>query len=189
MNENYFDKNLSIDKLNLLIKKAVMESDNTHTRKPFNPKSYLDGKINPFICNHEVFLKSDSIHVCAICGFSLFYEDNIPNSVEFISYNRETEIFIKLLLKLISYQYLDKEHIDITNIFRQLEPNIDLVLREFEKLKKEKINNYIVSNDSENIANLLKDFRYEKSKTEEVLRKYEDLLKSDDQIKIRKKEI
>ena len=143
-------KNLNADNLTLLAKKAINE-DNALIPKPFNPKTYLEGNINPFTCKHEIFLKKDSLQVCAICGYSSVYNGEIPNSIEF-SYNPETELLIKSLLNLISHRYLDKEQIDLVNIFKQLKPNINQILITLEKTKEHKLP--AESNDSQSIKKL-----------------------------------
>ena len=173
MSQKNFNYNLNSNDLHLLVRKAINDSNKRAVSQNFNPKKYLEGKINPFICNHEVFFNNDdSLHVCAICGFSLLCNGKIPNSVEFTSFNYETQQFIKSILKLISYQYLEKEQIDLVNIFRQLEPNINQFLAILSKNKKRTINKNNV---------LLKeiDLKFDSNKPEVIL-KYESLITSKD---------
>ena len=63
------------------------------------------------------------------------------------------------------------------------------MLKLFKKLKQEAEKNkfdYIPSNDSENIAELLKNFVYDPSKTEEILLHYDELIKSESASRILK---
>ena len=86
------------DNLNLLVKKAI-KKEGDPIPKPFSPKDYLEGKINPFTCKHEIYLKYGNLHVCAVCGYSLLYNEKLPNSIELTTY-REGYLFIKSLLNL-----------------------------------------------------------------------------------------
>ncbi len=163
-------------KLELLVKKAIRESDRQLSYQKFNPQAYLEGKINLFNCHHEVFLNHDSLHVCAICGFSLLGDDKLPNSIEFKETNQGSLLFIKSLLNLISNQYLEEEQIDLVSIFSQLEPHINQILAILEQKEKTRAcsTRTVAANDSEKIAKLLEDFKYEPRRTTEVLKEYAD---------------
>ena len=182
MNNDHFSKNGK--DYQILVRKAIKASNKPSIFKYFQPKAYLEGKINLFNCNHEVFLTKDSLHVCAICGFSFLEDSKIPHSIEFTSYNEGAKQFIKSLLTLISYHYIDKEEIDLLKIISQLEPNIKQILTTLSKRSIPSSTSSVSSNDSETIANLLKDFQYNPSKTEEILKEYENLPRSSEPSKL-----
>lgn len=130
--------NATKDEIELLAKHAIRESINPTKSKQFSPKLYLDHKINPFNCHHEVYINNNGLHTCLICK-SCFYDpsnDKIPNAIEF---TKEYEELIEVILKLMMKRYVDKDQIDLLNILKELKPVIDEIINTSIEEKENKL--------------------------------------------------
>lgn len=117
--------------------------------KTFNPKKYLDGKITPKICKHELVSTSGfddgeygytSYH-CLICGanfhnsklpYNSHKNTNLSNSYIYYDYGFLTKYetkLISLLLPFIAKRYIEEENIDLKKIFEAIYPAIEQIAK------------------------------------------------------------
>lgn len=111
----------------------------------FNPKKYLDKRINQDNCDHEILITNGfdegmygSRYECLICGKEIYVSiyGESPDKKHFIEKNHfiksdygcltpNLKIIMLNLLKKICLNSREKKYIDIIDIFKNFEPFID----------------------------------------------------------------